>query len=60
MKKTFTLRCLPNPPLPADQRKALGLQTGKPVTLRGQLLAAHVNNPQASMQKCTIVSAAGP
>src|SRR5262249_43927028 len=59
VKKQFTLRCLLKPQLPADQRKALGLQTGKPVTLRGQLLAADMNNPQASMQKCTVISA-GP
>jgi hypothetical protein len=60
VKKTFTLRCLLKPPLPAAERKKLGLQTGKPVTLRGQMLAADLNNPQASMQNCTVVSAAGP
>jgi len=55
----YTIRCLLQPQVSAEQRKALGLASGKPVVLRGKILASDLNNPQASLQQCTIVSAGG-
>ena len=58
-KADYVIRCLLQPQVSAEQRKALGLAGGKPVVLRGQILASDLNKPQASLQKCTIVSAGG-
>jgi hypothetical protein len=57
-KKEYMIRCLLRPHLTPAQRQAAGLAKGKEVTLRGQTLAVDLNNPQGSLQNCTLVGAA--
>src|SRR5262249_36979645 len=38
-----------------NDESAAGLEKGKEVTLRGQILAVDLNNPQASLQNCVLV-----
>ena len=57
-QKEYRIRCVLKPQLTAAQRQAAGLTKGKEVTLRGQILAIDLNNPQASLQNCTLVGAA--
>jgi hypothetical protein len=54
--KEYVIRCMLEPPLSPEQRKAAGLAPGKTVTLRGRILAADLSNPQAGLDKCTLVT----
>lgn len=58
-KVDYVIRCGLQPQVSPADRKAVGLEKGKKVVLRGKILAADLNNPQASLQGCTIVSAGG-
>jgi hypothetical protein len=57
-KKEYVIRCLLRPRLTPAERQAAGLAKGKEVTLRGQILAIDLNNPQASLQNCVLVGVA--
>jgi hypothetical protein len=56
----YELRCVFRPSLTAEQRKSLGLEKGKQVTLRGWYEVGYRDQPLAGIGNCTIVNVSGP
>jgi hypothetical protein len=55
----YELRCQFRPSLPAQQRRALGLEQGRRVTLRGRYEVGYRDQPLVGLGNCTIVSVGG-
>jgi hypothetical protein len=58
-KQEYVLSCELEPHLSPAERKAAGLATGKPVTLRGRYEGASIDHRNAKFYKGTVVSAGG-
>lgn len=56
----YELRCQFRPSLPAEQRRSLGLEKGKPVTLRARYEVGYRNDPLAGFGNCSVVRVGGP
>jgi hypothetical protein len=56
----YELRCQFRPSLPAEQRRSLGLEKGKQVTLRARYEVRYQDKPLAGFGNCSVVSVGGP
>ena len=56
----YELRCQFRPSLSAEERKKLGLEKGKRVTLRGNYEVGYRDQPLAGFGNCSVVSVDGP
>ena len=56
----YELRCQFRPSLPAGQRKQLGLEKGRRVTLRASYEVGYRDRPLAGFGNCSVVSVGGP
>jgi hypothetical protein len=60
-KKTqYEVRCQFQPSLPAEQRKALGLEKGKQVVLSAQCQSVSLDQPVAGFGNCKVVRVSQP